>query len=244
MRVDCWIVASIKSIFDNIPLFDGFFYFGECMCVCIYFYLFPLALVCVSRHVLNIQKWPVSKKYRKIWFYFGVFLNIHSSYCFFGSRKLFSFLFRMCSRNNQPLFVKRFHFFARRFYFAVVLLLFASCFVVYIVYFFPYFWYENQLLAIRNHYIWVNVCAECVYSICMPFFVLFIVTWMTISFSLCVSFSLWFSLIFILSLCNLCKSIFFLRQFLHDGWMKLTDFSLLINFAILISVFLLFLFFK
>lgn len=111
MRVDCWIVASIKSIFDSIPLFDGFFSsFGECMCVCIYFYLFPLTLVCVSRHVLNIQKWPVSKKYRKIWFYFGVFLNIHSSYCFFGSRKLFSFLFRMCSRNNQPLFVERFHF--------------------------------------------------------------------------------------------------------------------------------------
>lgn len=206
------------------------------MCVCIYFYLFPLALVCVSRHVLNIQKWPVSKKYRKIWFYFGVFLNIHSSYCFFGSRKLFSFLFRMCSRNNQPLFVKRFHFFF------CSSLLFCRCFVTFRLLlcrlhcvFFPYFWYENQLLAIRNHYIWVNVCTECgvrsVYSICMSFFVLFIVTWMTISFSLCVSFSLWFSLIFILSLCNLCKSIFFFRQFLHDGWMKLTDFSLLINFS-------------
>lgn len=184
MRVDCWIVASIKSIFDSIPLFDGFFSsFGECMCVCIYFYLFPLALVCVSRHVLNIQKWPVSKKYRKIWFYFGVFLNIHSSYCFFGSRKLFSFLFRMCSRNNQPLFVKRFHFFfARRFYFAVVLLLFASCFVVYIVYFFHTFDMKiNCWPFVTTTFGWMCVrsaeCGVCIVYACLSLFYLLLHEW-------------------------------------------------------------------
>lgn len=173
MRVDCWIVASIKSIFDSIPLFDVF--------VCMYIFLPLLALVCVSRHVLNIQKWPVSKKYRKIWFYFGVFFKYTFELLLFLAVEnylVFSFecVRVIINRCSWSVFI----FFARRFYFAVVLLLFGSS--PFTLCIFSYFWYENQLLAIRNHYIWVNVCAECgvcVYIVyaCLSLFYLLLHEW-------------------------------------------------------------------
>lgn len=62
-----------------------------------------------SNNAARIQEVP----YDLIWF-FPLSLSHVTDFIyllFFGSRKPFSFLFRICSRNKQPLFVKHFRFF-------------------------------------------------------------------------------------------------------------------------------------